>query len=84
MQEPFDILQHVQRVNAPQGMYGRVLERLSEQRRMHLPASRVRLAALALFCLFSAEIYLGIRSVQRRQNSTETLVPLTDNNLYYE
>jgi hypothetical protein len=83
MRDVIDILQGIQRVKAPEYLFGKISQRIQQEKPMQISLVWVRAAAAALILLLSVEIYTVSQSVPKKKNITQ-LVPMSNNSFYNE
>lgn len=85
MNHLFDQLAAVKAVDAPEGLYARVLQQAALRRQNMTPLVWVRAAAAVILLCGTAELLLAFRQkAPHPEKAMEALVILPDNALYHE
>lgn len=82
MGEHLNLFKTINQVDVSDRLYGEILSRIADQK---VPMSWIKMAAAILLLLLSINVFVLYQSNQTEKNkSLTTLIPLTDNTLYYE
>jgi|TARA_R110000737_G_scaffold353477_1_gene405917 hypothetical protein len=88
VENKLDILNKVQRVETPDGMYENILMKIQNKKKNTISLTWIRTSAAAIFILIAAETYLLTSTSFSEQNentaSIESIIPNDNNTLYYE
>lgn len=85
MEKHLKRLSTIQRVEAPDHLYQRIMQRVHLEKKNMIPMRWVVTAAAALTLFFAADAYLIYQNQQtKEQAETASLVPTQTNHLYYE
>lgn len=78
-----ELLDNIQKVSAPEALWGKVQERIAEQAKDVVPMHYARAIAAAVALLFVANILLAVNWTKTETNSgLEELIPQTEYSLY--
>lgn len=85
MEQQLELLKSIQRVEAPDHLYERVMKRVSEGKMNIVPMRWVLTTAASLMLFFAMDAYLIIQN-QKSKDASEiaSLVPTQNNHLYDE
>ena len=78
-------LQNIQKVQAPEGLYERILSKVEEQKTDIVPLHWVKVAAAIIILFISADVLVLMKSSKTSvENELRELVPNSSTQLYYE
>jgi len=88
MKDKLEILAKIQKVNAPDEMYGNILSIIKNRKNATISMTWIRSAAAAILILISVEGYMIITGdFKMNQNTTpsiESIIPSSNNLLIYD
>lgn len=85
MENKLDILQTIQKVDTPDGLYERFMEKIERPKLDIIPITWVRIAAASICILICSECFIIFKkSNTNKEQELLSIAPIQNNNLYYE
>lgn len=82
---PMEALGNIKKVEVPEELYGKILQKIGERNRVSISPVWVKIAAAIVIGMLSTELFfVAKQSENRKEIALEKIVPLPNNNLYYE
>lgn len=80
-----DILNNVKRVDVPEHLYNKILQKIEQRKTTNVVSMKwVGAAAAVLICLIAIDVYVFTKETTNYKNNLESIVELPNNMLYNE